>query len=38
LKTQLSTAKFASAFGWTMPHWQRSLDEVVGRIVQDAAG
>lgn len=32
LNTQLSTAKFASAFGWTMPNWQQSLDEVVGRI------
>lgn len=38
LNTQLSTTKFASAFGWTMPHWSRSLDEAVGRIVKDAAG
>lgn len=37
LNTQLSSTKFASTFGWTMPHWQQSLDEVVGRIVRDAA-
>lgn len=38
LNTQLSTGKFASTFGWSMPHWSRSVDEVVGRIVQDATG
>lgn len=38
LNTQLSTTKFAATFGWTMPPWQQSLDEVVGRIVQDDAG
>jgi dTDP-4-dehydrorhamnose reductase len=38
LNTQLSTTKFASTFGWTMPYWPQSLDETVGRIFQDAAG
>ncbi|CAN7617121.1 dTDP-4-dehydrorhamnose reductase [Pararhizobium sp. LjRoot238] len=38
LNTQLSTTKFASTFGWTMPHWRQSLDEAVGLIFQDAAG
>lgn len=38
MNTQLSTAKFTSTFGWTMPHWSQSVDEVVGRIVQSATG
>ncbi|WP_028745187.1 dTDP-4-dehydrorhamnose reductase [Rhizobium mesoamericanum] len=36
LNTQLSSTKFASAFGWTMPNWQQSLDGTVARILQDA--
>ncbi|MBD9373718.1 dTDP-4-dehydrorhamnose reductase [Rhizobium sp. ARZ01] len=36
--TQLFSAKFAATFGWTMPHWQQSLNEAVRRIIQDDAG
>ncbi|MDX8437987.1 dTDP-4-dehydrorhamnose reductase [Mesorhizobium australafricanum] len=34
--SRLSTAKFASVFGWTAPHWRRSTEEIVSRLVLGA--
>ncbi|MBZ9814138.1 dTDP-4-dehydrorhamnose reductase [Mesorhizobium sp. CA7] len=33
VNSRLSTAKFASAFGWTAPQWRRSTVEIVSRLV-----
>lgn len=30
--SRLSTEKFSTTFGWSMPHWQASLAEVVARL------
>ncbi|WHS32607.1 MULTISPECIES: dTDP-4-dehydrorhamnose reductase [Brucella/Ochrobactrum group] len=30
--SRLSTEKFTTTFGWSMPHWQASLAEVVARL------
>ncbi|MDX8451981.1 dTDP-4-dehydrorhamnose reductase [Mesorhizobium sp. VK9D] len=34
--SRLSTVKFASVFGWTAPHWRRSTEEIVSRLVLGA--
>lgn len=33
--SRLSSAKFAAAFGWSAPEWQKSATQVVRRIVAD---
>lgn len=32
--SRLSSAKFASTFGWTAPHWQHSTEKVVRRLLE----
>lgn len=32
--SRLSSAKFAATFGWTVPDWRRSTDEVVARLLE----
>jgi dTDP-4-dehydrorhamnose reductase len=34
--SRLSSAKFASAFGWTVPDWRASARIVVGRLINEA--
>ena len=34
--SRLSTAKLTSVFGWTAPHWCRSTEEIVSRLVLGA--
>lgn len=36
--SSLSGAKFASTFGWTMPHWQHSVASTVRRLLQEGPG
>ncbi|MFA6031714.1 MAG: dTDP-4-dehydrorhamnose reductase [Myxococcota bacterium] len=35
--SRLSSARFASAFGWSAPDWRQSTEEVVRRILRDHA-
>ncbi|MCB4918484.1 dTDP-4-dehydrorhamnose reductase [Brucella intermedia] len=35
--SRLNTEKFASVFGWTMPHWDASLQPVVKSIIKGPA-
>ena len=36
--SRLSTAKFALVFGWSAPHWRRSTEEMVARLVLGTTG
>ncbi|QRM53288.1 dTDP-4-dehydrorhamnose reductase [Sinorhizobium sp. BG8] len=36
MNTQLSSTKFGSTFGWTMPYWRQSVDGIVSRIISDS--